>query len=281
MTRFGAALPFLLWASVAHAQAMRSFGTFRQTHGETRLATRIEYAAGSLRVAPGKPTELYRMDLSFDEDRYLPVSDFNPSSGTAVLGLRPAGQGGVHVVSQRQLRQLAAVALSPGVDLSLELTLGAVDADLELGGLRISTLDLKTGASRTAVHFSEPNGIRCRRARISAGAAEVSVFGLGNSRCDEIQFDGGIGKVLLGFDGTWSSSSRVEVRMAVGGLTLRLPRTVGVRITMDKFLSRFEPVGLVGRGDSFESPNYGRTERQLNIDLTTAVGGVEVEWVGK
>jgi hypothetical protein len=272
------ALPFLLWATVAHAQSMRSFGTFRQTHGETRLATRIEYAAGTLRVAPGKPTELYRMDLSFDENRYLPVSDFNSSSGTAVLGLRPAGESGVHVVSQRQLRQLAAIALSPAVDLSLNLALGAVDADLELGGLRITNLDLKTGASRTAVHFSDPNGIRCQRARFSAGAAEVSVFGLGNTRCDEIQFDGGIGKVLLDFGGAWSSSTRVEARMAVGGLTLRLPRKVGVRITMDKFLSSFEPVGLVRRGEAFESPNYGRTQRQLNIDLTTAVGGVDIEW---
>jgi hypothetical protein len=272
-------LTLLLSAGGAQAQTLRPFATFRQTHGETRLAARLEYAAGSLRVAPGRPTELYRMDLSYDEDRYVPVSDFDASSGSVVLGLRPAGEGGVRVVSRNQLSQIAAVALSPRVDLALDLTLGAVDADVELGGLRVTNLEVKTGASRAVVRFSQPNGSRCERAAISAGAAQVSVLGLGNSRCDEIDFEGGIGKVMLDFAGAWSSSARVEVKMAMGELTLRLPRRVGVRISMDKFLSSFEPAGLVRRGDAFESPNYSRTQRHLDLDLTTAVGGVNVEWV--
>jgi hypothetical protein len=107
----------------------------------------------------------------------------------------------------------------------------------------------------------------------------VSLLGLGNSRCDEIEFEGGVGKVFLDFSGAWSTSSRVTVKMAVGELTLRLPRTVGVRMRMDKFLASFEPVGLVRRGEWFQSRNYGSTERQLDIDLTAAMGGVKVEWV--
>jgi hypothetical protein len=279
MVRAAATLTLLLWAGAAQAQTMRPFATFRQMHGETRLATRLEYAAGSLRVAPGTPTELYRMELSYDQDRYLPVSDFDAASGSVVLGLKPSGEGGVRVVSRKQLNQVAAVALSPRVDLTLGLTLGAVDADVELGGLRVTRLDLKTGASRAVVRFSQPNAARCQHATITAGAAEVSVLGLGNSRCDEIEFEGGMGRVTLDFAGTWSSSARVNVKMAMGELTLRLPRRVGVRISMDKFLSSFEPVGLVRRGDAFQSSNYDRAERHLDIDLTTAVGGVNLEWV--
>lgn len=272
-------LGLCLWAAVAQAQTMRPFSTFRQLHGETRLNARIEYGAGTLRVEPGQPGELYRMNLSYDEDRFLPVSDFDASSRTVVLGLRAAGQGGVRVVSSKQLNQLASIGISPRTDLALDLSLGAVDADVELGGLRISDLDLKTGASRTTVRFSRPNGMRCRHATFSAGAAEISIFGLGNSRCNEIQFEGGIGKVLLDFGGTWTSSAQVDVKMAMGELTLRLPRRVGVRLAMDKFLSSFEPSGLVRRADSFVSPNYDSAEQRLNLDLTTAMGGVNVEWI--
>ena len=257
---------------------MRPFSTFRQLHGETRLTARLEYAAGNLRVAPGRPAELYRMDLSYDDNRYLPVSDYDTQSGSAVLGLKPAGEGGVRVVSRTQLSQVASVTLSPRVDLTLDLTLGAVEADVELGGLRVSNLGVKTGASRAVIRFSQPNAARCDVATISAGAAEVSLLGLGNSRCDEIEFEGGIGRVTLDFAGAWSTSSRVEVKMAVGELTLRLPRNAGVRLRMDKFLSSFEPTGLVRRGEAFESRNYGRTERHLDIDLTTAMGEVNVEW---
>ena len=174
---------------------------------------------------------------------------------------------------------MAAVAFSPRVDLALDLTLGAVDADVELGGLRVSTLDLRTGASRSVVRFSQPNLTGCRRADFSAGAAELSVIGLGNSRCDDIEFEGGIGKVTLDFSGSVDLERASQVKMAVGELTLRLPRKVGVRIAMDKFLSRFAPAGLVLRGNQFLSPNYDRSQRKLDLDLTTAMGGVNVEWV--
>jgi hypothetical protein len=275
----GITVALLLFCGPLSAQTMRSFETFRQLHGETRLAARLEYAAGSLHLAPGRASELYRMDLAYDETRFVPVSDFDPSSGSVFLGLRAAGEGGVRVVSRNQLRQIAAVAISPRVDVALDLTLGATEADLELGGLRVTNLQLKSGASRTVVRFSKANGTRCQRASISAGAADVSVIGLGNSRCDLIEFEGGVGKVLLDFAGAWTANAQVEVNMAMGELTLRLPRRVGVRVSMDKFLSTFEPAGLVRRGDAFQSPNYDSNQRHLDLDLTTAVGGVNVEWV--
>ncbi len=274
-----AALPMMLWASLAQAQSMRPFETFRQSHGDTRLGARVEYAAGNLKLMPGQPDELYRMELSYDEDRYVPVSEFNNQTGAVLLGLKPAGEGGVRVVSRSQLSQEATVALSPAVDLNLDLTLGAVNADVDLGGLRINNLRVKAGASRTVLRFSQPNAVRCELAAISAGAAEVSVLGLGNSHCDEVEFEGGMGRVLLDFAGQWTSSSRVEVKMAMGELTLRLPRRIGLQITMDKFLSSFEPAGLTRRGNRFQSANYQSSTRHLDLDLTTAMGGVNVEWV--
>jgi hypothetical protein len=280
MARAALVLGLILWGwNGAEAQSMRPFETFRQRHGETRLRTRLEYAAGNLRVIAGQPDELYRMELSYDQDRYIPVSDYDSPTGSVVLGLKAAGQGGVRVVSRKQLSQEATVTLSPAVDQILDLALGAVSADIDLGGLRINNLQMKTGASRSVVRFSQPNPARCDFAGFSAGAAEVSVVGLGNSRCDEIEFEGGMGKVLLDFSGAWSSSSQVEVKMAMGELTLRLPRKIGLRISMDKFLSSFEPVGLVRRGNGFQSPNYGSSARHLDLDLTTAMGGVNVEWV--
>jgi hypothetical protein len=275
----GLTLGLCVWAGTIQAQAMRPFSTFRQLHGETRLSARIEYGAGSLRLGPGRPGELYHMTLSYDEDRFVPTSDFDASSRSVVLGLRTRGDGGVRVVSGNQLKQTADIAISPRVDLALDLTLGAVDADLELGSLRISDLDLKVGASRTTVRFSRPNGTRCRQASFSAGAAEVEVLGLGNSRCEEIDYEGGVGQVTLDFSGASSTSARVRVKMAVGGITLRLPREAGVRISMDKFLSSFDPAGLIRRGNAFVSTGFERAGRRLEFDLTTAMGGVDVEWV--
>jgi Cell wall-active antibiotics response 4TMS YvqF len=279
MSRVGlAALALSLWATSASAQSIRSFTTFRQLHGETRLRAELDYRAGALRVAPGRSSELYRMDAAYDEDRYLPTSAYDAARGAVALGLRPAGEGGLRVISTRQLRQDANVAFSSAVDLDLEVALGAVDADLELGGLSLSELSVQAGASQAVIRFSQPNRSRCRAVEVTAGAAEVTVLGLGNSRCDRIDFEGGMGKVTLDFDGEWSTSTEARVKMAVGDLTLRLPRTVGVRLTLDRFLASFDPAGLVRTGNSFQSPGYERAERKLDIDVVSAVGGVRVEW---
>jgi N-terminal domain of toast_rack, DUF2154 len=279
MRSAGFVLGLVLCAGTAQAQSMRPFSTFRQMHGETRLDAQLEYAAGSLRVTPGDGNELYRMDLSYDGERFVPVSDYDAARSSVNLGLKSSGNAGVRVSSRHQLQQVASVVLSPRVDLSLELNLGAADTEIELGGLRLSNLELNTGASRTAVAFSRPNAARCRKAAFSAGAAEISITGLGNSRCDEIEFDGGVGSVTLDFGGSWSSSSRAKVTMAMGGLTLRLPRNAGVRITMERFLSSFEPAGLVRQDNTFVSPNYTKASRHLDLDITSAVGDVNVEWI--
>jgi len=272
-------LALALGASGAAAQAMRPFSTYRQWHGETRLDARLDYAAGALRLAAGRPNELYRMDVLYDAERYVPVSAFDAARVGVGLGLRASGQGGLRVVSRNQLRQTASVTFSPRSDLALTVTLGAVDGDLELGGLRLTDLRLEAGASRATVRFSQPNAARCRAATLTAGAAELSVLGLGNSRCDRITFEGGVGRVTLDFGGAWTSSSQVAVKMALGEVALRLPRTVGVRITLDKFLASFEPQGMVRRGTSYLSPGYDQATRHLDIDVTTAIGGVTVDWL--
>jgi hypothetical protein len=265
------------WSSVS-AQSMRSFATFRQLHGETRLRATLDYRAGGLRITAGRANELYRMDASYDENRYFPTSTYDAARGVVTLGFQPVGDGGLRVVSTRQLRQDATVAFAPSVDLNLVLTLGAVQADLELGGLRLNALKLEAGASQAVVRFSAPNLSRCRGAEITTGAAELTILGLGNSRCDHVALEGGMGKVTLDFAGAWTSSTSAEIKMAVGELTLRLPRKVGVRLTLDRFLSSFEPAGLVRAGNAYQSPGYDRADRKLDIAVTTAVGGVKVEW---
>jgi len=274
-----AALALVLGASGSSAQTMRPFSTYRQWHGETSTAARLDFAAGALRLAAGRPNELYRMDVLYDGERYEPVSDFDAARGNVTLGLRAAGDGGIRVVSKRQLGQTASVTFSPRSDLALAVALGAVDGDLELGGLRLTSLDLEAGASRATVRFSQPNAARCREAVLSSGAAELTVLGLGNSRCDRIAFEGGVGRVTLDFSGAWTSSSHVSVKMALGQVELRLPRQVGVRLTLDKFLATFDAEGFVRRGNAYFSPGYDQAARHLDIDITTAVGGVTLDWL--
>lgn len=279
MRRAALAIPLACWAGVLPAQTMRPFATYRQAHAETRLDAKLEFAAGSLRVLPGRKTDLYRMTLSYDAERFTPLSRYDPASGKVTLGVESVGGAGLRAVSGEHLKQLAAVELSPAADLALDLTLGASEADIELGGLRVTDLRLQTGASRTTLRFSQPNGVRCRSATVTSAAAEVLITGLGNSRCDRLQLEGGIGRATLDFSGAWKATQRVEARMAIGDLKLRLPKGLPLRIAMDRFLARFDSQGLERRGQEWVTPGFDPAAAHVELVLKAAIGGVTLEWV--
>lgn len=261
------------------AQQMRDFTTSRQLHGESRLVTRLEFAAGSLRLLPGPRDNLYRMRLTYDADRFIPLSRFDAAAGAVRLGLENSGRTGLRVSSRGHLDQSATITLSPAVMLGLDLALGAVDADLELGGLRLGELRMKTGASRSVVRFSQPNRARCSSAAFEAGAAEIALLLLGNSRCETISFEGGMGTATIDLSGRWTSNATIRISMTAGGLTLRLPRDLGIRVRMARFLSSFPADEWTRQGDSYLSPGYAETTRRVDIDLSTTLGDVNVEWL--
>ena len=274
-----AALLALTSASPAAAQEMRDFTTSRQLHGESRLDTRLEFAAGSLRLHAGNAKELYRMRLSYDAERFVPLNRFDPAAGSARLGVESNGRSGIRVSSRNQLNQDATVTLSPDVTLALDIELGAVEADIDLGGMRLADLRLETGASRTLVRFSRPNTTRCGTAVIESGAAEVALVGLGNSRCERISFAGGVGTATVDLGGTWTSDATLDLSMTMGEITLRLPKSVGIRVVMDRFLSKFPSEGWVRQGNTYSTPGYARSPRKVEIQLSSTIGGVAVEWM--
>ena len=102
----------LLLPGILNAQTRRDFSSSRQLHGETRITARVEYGAGTLRLAPATGTDLYRLVMSYDAERYTPLSALDAGSGTVRLGLSSAGAGGFHIGSRRQLEQTAFVTLS-------------------------------------------------------------------------------------------------------------------------------------------------------------------------
>ena len=66
--------------------------------------------------------------------------------------------------------------------------------------------------------------------------------------------------------------------LALGGLTLRVPKTLGVRVTMNGFLADFDGDGFVKSGKLWTSAGYDRAARHVELTVSSAMGGVKVEW---
>jgi len=263
------------FSQVVEAQTWRTVTMSRQHDGESSLDVRIRYGVGRLDLRSAEPGLLYSMRLRYDEEVYEPVADYEGNRlrlGVDVI------QRKIRVGERDHVGQLD-VALARGVPTDLDLEFGAGRADLDLGGLSLTRLDLRTGASETRLDVSSPNPERMRDATIEVGAAEFSARKLGNLNAAEIVISAGVGQVTLDFTGEWRRDADVVVDMGLGSLELRFPEGIGVRLRKNTFLTAFDSEGLIKRGDSYYSPDWDEAEHRITLDVDAAFGSIEVAWV--
>lgn len=262
--------------TTASAQSLRTLTSSRQLWGTEPVAVEVEYGAGTLEIGPAEGGSLlYRMELRYDQDRVTPVAEFDTASRTLRLGARNHSNSG----GFRGEGSNAEITLSDRVPLDLGLHFGAGEAEMDLGGLQIRRLNVETGASETTVRIDRPNRIAAESVELKAGAAELKVIGLGNLRAERFSFQGGVGATTLDFSGAWTRNATARVQLGMGSVVLRVPRSLGVRIDRSSFLSSFEADGFSRRDGSFFSGNWEDADHRLTLEVETALGSVEVEWI--
>lgn len=237
--------------------------------GEQQMRVDVEYGAGKLSVAAGTTEQLYQARLRYDASAFEPVTSY--SDGQLQIGMKDAELRG---------RKLEAgsldLQLNPNVALDLDLAFGAAEAKIDLGGLRVRSLEISTGASKTDLAFSQLNPVAAERVVLQVGAAQFIATGLGNANTGRLSVEGGVGDIDLDFTGALPSDMNISVEMGLGHLTLRLPREVGVRIQKDGILSSIKGAALVQRGNVYYSPDYDSAERRLHFDIDAAFNAISV-----
>lgn len=261
-------------AGAAEAQDWRTVSSFRQLAGESALEVRVRYGAGRLVITPAAATgELYRVGLRYNADVFDPITEYR--DGRLEVGVEGTGRSirlGDSDAGELDLR------LSPDVPLELDLDFGAVEAEIDLGGLRLRSLSVETGASATELHFPRPNPEACERLQFSMGAAAFEADGLANANCAVLDVDGGVGDVTLDFSGEWRGSMEATIDVAIGSLTLIVPADVGVRVEKNTFLIGFSGARFEKRDGVMYSSNWETARHRLDVELSGAFGSVNVRW---
>jgi len=247
----------------------------RQVGNERSVEVNVQYGAGRVSVGPAESGVLYHMQIEYDEDVFRPFAEYEDNAlriGTETLGRR------VRFGRDRTHGEMK-LALSRDVPMDLSMDFGAVHADIALGGIPLTRLDIEVGASQTLIDISEPNPESMSRASMDVGAAEFTVLNLGNLNAQRIDIDAGVGDIELGFTGAWQQNAEVSVDMGLGSLVLRFPRGLGVRLEKDTFLTSFDSQLLVKRGNPYYSLDYDDAEYQITVEIDAAFGSIRVAWV--
>jgi hypothetical protein len=266
-------------AAAAVPQDYRTVTGSRQRRGESDMRAVVEFAVGELHIGPGAGGALYQYNLVYDAEHFDPVTSYNPDARRLRIGVDGQGHGDLHYRHQHTEQRLD-LSLSPATPLSLELSFGAGTGDVELGGLQLTNVAVKGGASEATIRVSQPNKADCRSFTLEVGAIDLKTEKLGNARCQHLELKGAAGDVTLDLTGQWpeGSTSQVDVSVGLGSVTLRLPEGVGVEADVERFLVNFDRSGLLRRGSSYYSANWDTAKTRIELNLKAALGDIQIEW---
>jgi hypothetical protein len=104
------------------------------------------------------------------------------------------------------------------------------------------------------------------------------VSSAGNSGCRAWRIEGGVGAVDLDLAGEWPANGRLTLNMALGNVTLSVPKRLGLKVRVTGFLAGFDAKGFTKDDGVYTSANYATAGRKLEVEVRSALGGVQVVW---
>lgn len=267
---------------------------------EKKLSTRVKLGLVKLKVAAHHspnvfeyrytspdPNDLhYAYDVSIDGTGDLDISNIrskNAENKTISFRLRDWFNS-----DEEKRQDLSALTLTftDQIPIDLALTLAAGEHELDLSSLKISSLELKSGACQTTVQFKKPNREPMEKLKIATGASRFVLEGLGNANFKELHMHGGASDVTMDFSGETlsqnmkSQNAKAKISLGAGSLTVIVPQYDAVKLNYsENILSSVDlPKDFKKKGDVYVSGNYGSGLRTLEFDISTGMGSVKVEW---
>ena len=190
---------------------------------ETRL--KISFGAGELTLSPGAEDMLVKGTATYNLPNFQPEVKID---------------GNTVEIKQGDFKSLNVTDFKNEWDLTLgkapielEINAGAYQGRYEFGGLALTGLTIKDGASDVDVSFSAPNPTEMSVFRYETGASNVELTGLANANFATLIFNGGAGDYTLDFGGELEQDATARVETGFGDLKLVIPEDVDARVTVE------------------------------------------------
>lgn len=231
----------------------------------------LSFGAGKLVLDPGAEGYLVDGTATFNVEDFRPkitVQDNRIEIETGNLEINGMPRFSDEVENTWKLK-LAAVPMS------LILSAGAYQGDLELGGLPLKALEVTDGAADVRLNFSQPNPVEMTTFRYTTGASNVTLKGLANANFAAMIFRSGAGNYLLDFSGVLHRDATVTLESGVSKVRIIVPVGTAARIFFKGGLSNVSVAGSWKRsGDQYLLEGSGPT---LTINVDMGAGSLELD----
>lgn len=270
----------LIVGSVMSAPKVKQETVEIDIESATELDISIDFGAGELNIQPGEIVQAAILSAEYDPRKHELIADYFVNKETGVLELESLHRKSSSLKNNTNEWDLT---LSTKYPMVLQMSIGACEAVVDLGGLSIRELDINIGAASGDMEFSNPNPIRMREFSVDAGATSMTIVGIGNANFEEFNFSGGAGSFDLDFRGEYQGKSRIEIDLGVGSADIILPKGVAIEVetsgsnwlsSIDFHGDNLEEVD----DDLYRSTNYESAVNKISLSIDVGLGSVDLFW---
>ena len=142
--------------------------------------------------------------------------------------------------------------------MDLAINAGAYTGTYELGGLSLTNLTIKDGASKVTLSFSQANPSEMTLFRYETGASNVKMSGLANANFSTMVFNSGAGDYTLDFSGTLKRDATITISSGLSNLILVIPQNVNANVTIESGLANINAgPGWAQNGNQYSQSSSG------------------------
>ena len=233
--------------------------------GEARLT--LNFGAGELHLEPGAQDLLVDGTAEYNYSQIKPIIKTNGNEVSI-----SAGEGKFETFPNFQDLTNRWDFKLGSIPTNLTIESGAYTGDFEFGGLSLTGLTIKDGASSVTAKFSKPNKSEMSILRYETGASTVKLIGLGNANFSTLDFSSGAGDYTLDFTGELKRSATATIDSGLCNITLIIPEGVHAVVTVDGGVTEVTTgSGWSQSGDTYTQEGDGPT---LTIVINIGAGSL-------
>jgi len=238
----------------------------------------VEFGAGEIFINAGDIDDVVRGEIIYEPKSVDFFHEYEVEKGVGKLYLESDHKDDYDIDTEENKWNLI---LSTKYPMSLDMDIGACEAEMDLGGLQLENLKFDIGAASSIIEFSKPNPVRLEKMRIEAGASSLDMIEFGNANFKYFTFEGGVGSFDLDLRGKYTGYSKVSIEVGVGSMDLTLPEGIPVRVETDGagWLSSidFHRTDLDEMDDDlYESEGYEDADIKLFVEIDVGLGSVDI-----
>lgn len=234
------------------------------TQDSSPAMLKLQFGAGELMLAPGASTGLVEGTATYNVAELKPAISQTATGVTLSSGQMDRDNIPLNIGSDLKNTWDLKLGDEP---LDLFIAAGAYHAEMDLGGLSITSLTVQDGASDVNLKFGQPNQVTMGQLSYTTGASSVDLSGLANANFETLVFSGGAGDYSLDFTGQLQTDEDVTIKAGLGQVTIIIPDGVPVNFDVRGGLTNIDMQGSFQGGGRQFNPSASGPSITIHVDM--------------